>query len=116
MNAIKRFMKIYLSYYGHNSLEISLLGGPLEKKTNNLALAPRQSKELFEPVAAYDIAQIRHNCIRALMARTTTTKKKSLFNLYKMPIPLFIHLRNVLNICKFQRANCYFHECLENNV
>jgi len=107
MNAIKRFMKIYLSYYGHNSLEISLLGGPLEKKTNNLALAPRQSKELFEPVAAYDIAQIRHNCIRALMARTTT-KKKSFF----MPIPLFIHLRNVLNVCKFQRANCYFHECL----
>jgi hypothetical protein len=78
MNAIKRFMKIYLSYYGHNSLEISLLGGPLEKKTNNLALAPRQSKELFEPVAAYDIAQIRHNCIRALMSRTTTKKKEPL--------------------------------------
>lgn len=67
-------MKIYLSYYGHNSLEISLLGGPLEKKTNNLALAPRQIKELFEPVEA----QIRHNCIRAHMARTTTKKKEPL--------------------------------------
>ncbi len=105
-------MKIYLSYYGHNSLEISLLGGPLEKNQIILPLPLGKSKELFEPVGAYDTAQIRHNCIRALMATTTTTKKKSLFNLYKLPIPLFIHLRNVLNVYEFQRANCYFQECL----
>jgi hypothetical protein len=76
MNAIKRFMKIYLSYYGQQLGNFSSWWST-RKKTNNLALAPRQSKELFEPVEAYDIAQIRHNGIRALMARTTTTKKRA---------------------------------------
>lgn len=91
-------MKIYLSYYGQQFGNFSSWWST-RKKTNNLALAPRQSKELFEPVEAYDIAQIRHNCIIALMARTTTKKKEPLQPLqiaYSFVYPFeecFEHLR-----------------------
>ncbi len=49
-------MKIYLSYYGHNSLEISLLHGPLGKKKQIILPLPLGKAKNF-------LNQLRHKYV-----------------------------------------------------